>query len=801
MVSARARNSWVWVIALAFFASVLTQTATVHAQPQGAGWTTTGDLNSVSGAYKTNGIKRISSDGVSTLTQVNAGNLRLEGNKISSTNENGNMILLPADLGNVGIGTTSPQTMLHIDSGRTNHVTGRLSFKNHQLGFGMLDFFDTTNGKDRWQLGVSSPNYNDGLLSGNAFWIFQMVDSGGTTRNRYAFTINDGGNVGISTTTPQAPLHVAGDVTATGGIYTGGSNSAKGTQRIDASGNGTLGTIASTGNITVGTDGGGGRSITINTDLAGKAMTIGGNQYISSITAPDVTALILQSGNYLSLKTGWDLHFYSGNNFNFIDNTTGAPVRVTINHASGNINNISGAYQTNGTTRIGSDGSGTFTQANAGNLSLSGNTLASTNTDGNILISPAGAGKVGIGTNTPEFPLQTVRDMGVSAGAKYLAWIGRTLSTGPGLLIGYYGNGSSVSGQFIRTAGASNPLYLGTYGSTQAVSILDNGNVGIGTTNPTNKLHVEGGSGGGNNALGYLGYAGSNQTASVLIENRGAAVGDGAQLSIYSGTGGGNAWTVYKNSRDNQFWSTGIASANNGSYKISGSYALGTADYLILDRSGNLNLAAGALQTSGTTRLTATGAATLTQADVDNLRLDGNTISSTNTNGDIAITPNGTGNTIINGTNGLTVKSPDASKSAGLTVDNSGTTVLSSTNAVLRLYSPSYTWISTAANQNIYMDYGGTMFFRDVDGSYAQRLTIESSTGDINNIAGAYKTNGTTRIDASGNVTAATATVGGSKNWGKLSAAPASPAEGDEYYNTATHKKYCYDGTTWQACW
>lgn len=56
----------------------------------------------------------------------------------------------------------------------------------------------------------------------------------------------------------------------------------------------------------------------------------------------------------------------------------------------------------------------------------------------------------------------------------------------------------------------------------------------------------------------------------------------------------------------------------------------------------------------------------LTQLDVDNIRVDGNTISSTNTNGDISILPNGTGEVVM-----PTIRS---SSSAGLIVkSNSGT--------------------------------------------------------------------------------------------------------------------------------
>jgi hypothetical protein len=57
---------------------------------------------------------------------------------------------------------------------------------------------------------------------------------------------------------------------------------------------------------------------------------------------------------------------------------------------------------------------------------------------------------------------------------------------------------------------------------------------------------------------------------------------------------------------------------------------------------------------------------------VDNLKLDGNTISSTDTNGDITLDPNGTGNTII--ASGATVQTASTSTSAfdfGVQVNNS----------------------------------------------------------------------------------------------------------------------------------
>ena len=57
-----------------------------------------------------------------------------------------------------------------------------------------------------------------------------------------------------------------------------------------------------------------------------------------------------------------------------------------------------------------------------------------------------------------------------------------------------------------------------------------------------------------------------------------------------------------------------------------------------------------------TSNFTQTGTGTVTgQWNVDNLRLDGNVLSTTDTNGNLTLTPNGTGYVVISGTNGLVI--------------------------------------------------------------------------------------------------------------------------------------------------
>ncbi|MCX6816555.1 MAG: tail fiber domain-containing protein [Candidatus Beckwithbacteria bacterium] len=98
-------------------------------------------------------------------------------------------------------------------------------------------------------------------------------------------------------------------------------------------------------------------------------------------------------------------------------------------------------------------------------------------------------GNVGIGTTSPGYKLAVVGDGSVTSGEHFVSQNVASTS-GNGIYLGYRSNGTSVTSALVR-ADNSLPITFGTTTTNQAMTILANGNVGIGTTNPGSKLEVK----------------------------------------------------------------------------------------------------------------------------------------------------------------------------------------------------------------------------------------------------------------------------------------------------------------------
>ncbi|MFA9262873.1 MAG: hypothetical protein ACEQSB_06025, partial [Undibacterium sp.] len=122
-----------------------------------------------------------------------------EGNGAIKLNTNGSQKVVIEAGGNVGIGTTSPASKLHVvgygifDDG----TNGRLTFENAS---GQNDIYSTT---------TLFGAYKDLRYTANNH-IFRYGSS-------EAMRITSGGNVGIGTSSPSTKLDVVGAITASGG--------------------------------------------------------------------------------------------------------------------------------------------------------------------------------------------------------------------------------------------------------------------------------------------------------------------------------------------------------------------------------------------------------------------------------------------------------------------------------------------------------------------------------------------------------------------------------------------------------
>ena len=127
---------------------------------------------------------------------------------IKDITDSRDVLVLNGD-GNVGIGTTSPSYKLDIQSGTGSSDRVQLRLKNNGTGDGdAIIYLDSSAG------GESDIDFmHDGALN----WRFRTGDASQATNTNFnihnagdseVFTIEQGGNIGIGTTSPNARLEI-----------------------------------------------------------------------------------------------------------------------------------------------------------------------------------------------------------------------------------------------------------------------------------------------------------------------------------------------------------------------------------------------------------------------------------------------------------------------------------------------------------------------------------------------------------------------------------------------------------------
>lgn len=361
--------------------------------------------------------------------------------------------------GDVGIGTTTPGHKLEVGDLVSISTLGTIGIKSDGSNYAIL-IEETGEGSESWGLGVDA----DGDLN--------FYDSGSSTPS---VVFNDGGNVGIGTTTPSEKLEVAGDVLISG---TGGTIGSSGSianaflkvgDELGIDPNQILFTASGTSYInstsTLSLAGGGSGATTDIIITADHKVGIGTTDPAEKLQVTEVNGRsdisIHRDGNNLSTNTDIGrISFDADYNSSLIN-------YAFIKARSNDISNVRGSLDFD-------------VKSTGGNL-ITGLSLYGTSSGVNV----------GIGTTTPSNKLHIVGDTRVEGDLTVngtMTVVDTDVNTTEQWIITNDGTGPAA---IINQTGAQPVIDIQDDG-VSAFYIEDGGNVGIGTTDPTKKLEVAG---------------------------------------------------------------------------------------------------------------------------------------------------------------------------------------------------------------------------------------------------------------------------------------------------------------------
>jgi len=361
--------------------------------------------------------------------------------------------------GAVGIGTTSPATLLHVDTAGAD-ARIRVSAGTNTVQGGMIA---NTNG---------------------------LVYAGSITNHGFSLRTNDtdrvridtSGNVGIGTTTPSQKLDVSGSINASTYVYAGVFYDNDNTvYYTNPSGTSNLVGLTVANTIT-GSISGNAATVTTNANLTGHITSVGNATSLGSFTSAQLLAALTD-------ETG------TGANVFATSPTLVSPILGTP--TSGNLANCTFPTLNQNTTGSSASCTGNSATVTNGVYTTGAQTIAGVKTFSDNLIANAKLEVSGTsGDSLPTFKIisttapntfnyaGTILNSSLGASRNYVLFIGKASSTKNAAYIGYNHSGTDGSD--------TNFLTLGHYASDNLLNILGNGNVGIGTTSPSQKLHVVG---------------------------------------------------------------------------------------------------------------------------------------------------------------------------------------------------------------------------------------------------------------------------------------------------------------------
>ena len=377
--------------------------------------------------HDSNGSIQIGQDGTALITDITM-KPGTSGNVIFRTQNNSETVRI-SSTGNVGIGTTSPAYPLDVNG--DIRATAAVRANTNLIVNGYTDITGRINHRDNIRvLNKAASNWLDWAVrdTTGAEAVIDLQNIG---------SILAAGNVGIGTTVPTTALQVNGAVTTTTGDYVEGSTGSRLILETASSGN--------THSYIQAQSSGGTSSAE---DLA--LQLYGGNVGIGTDSP---TAKLHVEGD-IELQSGFSIGSNDGNYWQRIRTVDNTP--TTTNAFNFETRNGSGAYLTHMVIR--NDGNvGIGTTSPVEKLEVSGSVRV-----GNMKFEPTNAGRIGFNRNTSN---------GVIYNSSYAA---------------HQINGASASSNFLEIQSYS------TGGVYEGSVVVKQGNLGIGTNSPSEKLDVSG---------------------------------------------------------------------------------------------------------------------------------------------------------------------------------------------------------------------------------------------------------------------------------------------------------------------
>ncbi len=268
----------------------------------------------------------------------------------------------------------------------------------------------------------------------------------------------------------------------------------------------------------------------------------GGLARLTIGTTNTITGNLTTTGNFVAQGLG--PHYFQSGNVGIGTTTPGSKLHIISDTAP----QLKLGYDSLNYTdfSVGSDGALAITPTNSATTTIANGLVVNTNS----LVVQDATGYVGIGTTNPGSLLQVSGDIRLGPTADNANVIIK-YANGPQNFLSYTRSDNSYGAQLIANGNIgyyfSGGLGVGGYNPGQTNNLVVNGNVGIGTTTPSNLLS--------------------------LSKINGDA---GIQLTATSSAG-------------DYYWTMGV-DATDGKFKISSSTVLGTSDRFVIDGNGNVGI-------------------------------------------------------------------------------------------------------------------------------------------------------------------------------------------------------------------